>query len=241
VTVQGVIVEVQLSQDPRKSLVWPAYAANLRARLKSDVVVLVVTIDEATAEWAATPIYLGGENWFRPLVLRPADVPEITDAEAARQHPELAVLSAMAHGRDADAGKAARIAATAMDVCLALDEDRSRLYFDLTLASLSTAARQELQAMDPAKYEYQSEFARRYIALGKHEGKLEGQLEGQLEGRTKGRAELVLRQLTLRFGPPGTDVAAQISAASIEELDAIGERLISAETLDEALLALLPR
>jgi hypothetical protein len=40
---------------------------------------------------------------------------------------------------------------------LGLDADRSRLYFDLVLASLSEAARRELQTMDPAKYEYQSE------------------------------------------------------------------------------------
>ncbi len=52
------------------------------------------------------------------------------------------------------------------------------MYFDLVLASLSKAARQELQAMDPAKYEYQSEFARRYVAQGRAEGKVEGKVEG---------------------------------------------------------------
>lgn len=214
-TVQGVIVEVQRSPDPRKRFAWPAYCTNLRARLNADAVVLVVTVDEATARWAAEPIHLGGDNWFRPLVLRPGDVPEILDEERARSHPELAVLSAMAHGRDADAAKAARIAAAAAEASLGLDEDRSRLYVDLSFASLSDAARKELQAMDPAKYEYQSEFAKRYVA--------------------RGRADLIIRQLTLRFGPPSEDVLSRIAAASIEELDAIGERLLSASTIDEAL------
>jgi hypothetical protein len=76
-----------------------------------------------------------------------------------------------------------------------------------------------MQAMDPRKYEYQSEFARRYVA----------------EGRAEGRAALVSRQLTLRFGRLTQQVESRIAAASIEELDHIGERLLTAQTLDEAL------
>jgi hypothetical protein len=41
--------------------------------------------------------------------------------------------------------------------------------------------------MDPAKYEYQSDFAKQYIALGKEEGRHEGSVQG--------RAELVSRLL----------------------------------------------
>lgn len=77
--------------------------------------------------------------------------------------------------------------------------------------------------MDPAKYEFQSEFARHYVALGRQEGRLEG------------RADIVRRQLTLRFGSLPADAAARVSAASADELDAIGERLLTAQTLDEAL------
>ena len=125
---------------------------------------------------------------------------------------------------DVTAGQVASMAAAeprsaaAQEASIGLDEDRSKLYFDLVLASLSEAARRELQAMDPAKYEYQSEFARRYVA--------QGRVEGKAEGKAEGRAELVLRQLTLRFGPLGDDVRAWISASSIEALDAIGERLL---------------
>jgi hypothetical protein len=73
--------------------------------------------------------------------------------------------------------------------------------------------------MDPAKYEYQSDFARRYVAQGKLEG----------------RVALISKLLALRFGPLAGDVQARIEVASIAELDAIGERLLSARTLDEAL------
>ena len=223
VPVLGIVIEAQLAPVARKRFVWPAYVANLRARLELPVCLLVVTADDAIARWAAKPIELGGGNWFRPLALGPSGVPEVTDDAQARSDPELAVLSAMAHGRDEDVGKAVRIALAAEIASLGLDEDRSRLYLDLVMASLSEAARRELQTMDPAKYEYQSEFARRWVA------------QGRLEGKAEGRADLVIRQLTLRFGPLSSAVLARISAASIEELDAIGERLLTAPSLQEAL------
>jgi hypothetical protein len=93
------------------------------------------------------------------------------------------------------------------------------MYLDLILKALSEDARRALQAMDPRKYEYQSDFARRYVA----------------QGRIEGRAALVIRQLALRFGPLAQQVEARIAEASIEELDRIGERLLTAQTLDEAL------
>jgi hypothetical protein len=219
--IQGIIVEAQLSTDARKRFAWPAYVANLRARLELDVCLLVVTVDEAIARWAAKPIELGGGNWFKPLVLWPSGVPEVMDEAQARNDPELAVLSAMAHGRDDDIGKAVHIALAAESASVGLDEDRSRLYLDLVMASLSEAARRELQIMDPAKYEYQSEFARRWVA------------QGRLEGKAEGRADLIVRQLTMRFGPLGDEARARISAASIEELDAIGERLLTAQSVQE--------
>ena len=54
-----------------------------------------------------------------------------------------------------------------MAASVGLDAERSTLYFDLVADSLSEAARKVLQGMDPTKYEYQSEFARRYVAKAK--------------------------------------------------------------------------
>lgn len=79
--------------------------------------------------------------------------------------------------------------------------------------------RKELRALDPAKYEYQSDFAKRYVA----------------QGRAEGRVAIVVRQLTRRFGALSPEVAARIAAASIDELDAIGDRLLTAQSLEEAL------
>jgi predicted transposase YdaD len=92
-------------------------------------------------------------------------------------------------------------------------------------------ARKELKMIDPDKYEYQSEFARSWVAHGREEGRTEGKAEGNAEGR----AGLICRLLTVRFGPLTAEVETQIRSASISELDAIGERLLTVPTLQEAL------
>jgi len=73
--------------------------------------------------------------------------------------------------------------------------------------------------MATQKYEFQSDFARRYIALGE----------------ASGRAALVMRLLIARFGCIDSDVGEQIQRASVAELDVIGERLLTARTLQDAL------
>lgn len=229
--VLGIVVEAQLQPDDDKRFVWPAYAVGLRARIRCPVCLLVVTASEPVASWAARPIDLGAGNRFTPLVVGPSAVPVLTDEQKAKADPELAVLSAMAHGSNPDPNKALRVAAAAIAASLGLDADRSTLYFDLVLVSLSEAARNLLQAMDPAKYQYQSEFAKRYLS----QGKAEGRAEGEAKGRVEGKAEVVVKLLTLRFGPLPETVVQQVRSASIEELDRFAERVLSAKTLDEVL------
>jgi hypothetical protein len=235
IPVLGIIVEVQLSTDPRKQYVWPAYVANLRARLECAVCLLVVAAEDSVARWAATPLDMGMGNSFVPIVLGPSGVPLIIDEAAARADPELAVLSAIAHGNDTDYLRSAQIAQLAQVVSLGLDEERSRLYFDLILSSLSEAARQALQTMDPAKYEYQSDFAKKYVAQGRAEGRVEGEIHGRESGERCGRAALITRLLGVRFGQLTPEQCARINSASSAELDEMGERLLSAKTLQEAL------
>jgi flagellar biosynthesis/type III secretory pathway protein FliH len=144
--------------------------------------------------------------------------------------PELAVLSAMAHGQDADVRTAVRIAHAACAGVAELDERRSSLYVDLILHSLGAAAREAFQSMDMKNYQYQSDFARKYHS----EGIAEGKQEGIREGRQEGRAALVTRQLEKRFGSLTPQARQRIESATITDLDAIGERLLTANTLDDA-------
>lgn len=103
-----------------------------------------------------------------PLVVGPYSIPVITDEQMARQAPELAVLSAMAHGEKPMAHLIARAALAAAQ---RLDEARARLYVEMVESSLNNAARAALKKlMQSGEYEYQSDFARKYYAQGFEEG-----------------------------------------------------------------------
>lgn len=225
--VHGIVVEVQLARDEDKAFVWPAYVCNLRGRIRCPVCLLVVAVEESVARWASRWIEIGGDHRFRPWVLSPAGVPTITDQAEANADPELAVLSAVAHGGDVDTTKAVQIALAAEGALLGLDAERSTLYSDMLFAALSEAARRALSAMNLPKYEYRTKFAKRYYG--------EGYGHGKAEGKAEGRAEVVLRLLARRFGDFPDDVRARIRGASIEDLDRIGDQLLTATSLSEAL------
>ena len=122
-----------------------------------------------------------------------------------------------------DVALAARIAAAAIVASASIDPERSRLYLDLLLISLSKSAPQVLKAaMNTLGYEYQSDFARRYVA----------------QGKTEGRVEIVLKQLALRFAPLTDAVQDRVRNAQDAEVVAVAERVLTAQTLDEALAPL---
>ncbi len=230
--VYGIVVEVQLSSAERKRLTWPAYALNLRVRLGCPTCVLVVCGEESVARWARQPIVLGGGNHYTPIVLGPAAVPVVTEFEAARADPELAVLAALAHARD-DSPLARAVADVALAASAALDDDRATFYFDVIANVLSEATRKALLEMHAGKYEYQSEFAKRYFGQGLAEGEAKGEARGESRGEARGRIALLLRQLTHRFGTLPPRLEQQLRDASVAELDTYAERVLDAATLDE--------
>ena len=80
-------------------------------------------------------------------------------------------------------------------------------------------------------------FAQRWIEKGREEGMqsgfLQGRQEGILLGEERGQRIMLARQLTRRFGPLPTTIEARIQAASLDELDHWGDRLFSAQSLEE--------
>jgi hypothetical protein len=184
----AIVVEVQLARDEDKRKTWPLYLTSLRSRVGCPTALLIVTPDAAVARWCAQPIELGHPGFvLQPLVAGPDAIPIIVDEQAARRDPELAVLSAMAHGHE-EVGQA--IAQTVLGAVVGLDTDRARLYFDLALSCLNDVARHALEAlMQSGNYQYQTEFARRYVAQGRQEGHQEGHQEGLQKGRQEGRQE----------------------------------------------------
>lgn len=193
--VRVVIVEVQLAVDPQKRFSWPAYAVVSRAVHGCPVALLVVAPDPVVAEWCAEPIEIGIPGFvLRPPVLRRTAIPVVTDPGEAARRPELGVLSAMAHG---EAEEGATIAAAVLPAIRELDDDRSRFYHDLVYTSLNEASRRALEVLMKG-YEYQSDFAKKYVAQGRAEGRTEGLTEGLARGRTEEAARAVLMVLRAR-------------------------------------------
>jgi hypothetical protein len=215
----GVIVEIQLQTDEDKRYAWPAYVTNFRARHRCPVCLLVVTIEDSVARWAAQPIELGPENWFRACVVGPANAPAVTEPHVAEENVEFAVLSAVEHASSPNVELAARVTSAAIAASAGIDAERSRMYLDLIMIILSKNAQGALQNMNSLGFEYQSDFARKYVA----------------QGRAEGRAEVLLELLALRFGPLAADVQDQIRAAERPQLDMLAKNLLTASTLQEAL------
>jgi hypothetical protein len=57
--------------------------------------------------------------------------------------------------------------------------------------------------------------------------------EGRAEGRVEGRAELVLKLLTLRFGPLSEATVVRVRAGGVEQLDGYAERVLTAQSLEQ--------
>ncbi len=132
------------------------------------------------------------------------------------------MFSAMAHGKEPGAVERAL---TMLGVVSRLDAELARLYADLVIASLSAAARMALEEfMDRGTYEYQSDFARKYVAQGKAEGRVEGE------------AQALLTILTTR-GLAVTEEQRQriLACADLDQLEGYLRRAISAARTEDVL------
>lgn len=223
--VLAVIVEVQLRPDPAKRWTWPLYVAALRVRLRCPCLLLVICPGKTVADWAASRIELGHPGMtLTPLVAGPAGVPIVADAEHARDAPELAVLSAMTHGGDPDADTVLEALLTALT---AVDEHHAGVYLDVVLAALPAAARTRLEAlMTAGTYEYQSDFARRYV----HQGRAEGEAKGE----AKGEARAVLAVLAARGVDVPDDARDRITdCTDLDQLDLWIRRAVTVDSIKE--------
>jgi predicted transposase/invertase (TIGR01784 family) len=81
--------------------------------------------------------------------------------------------------------------------------------------------------LGPAAHEAYMTAAERLIA--------EGEARGEARGEAKGKAELLLRQLGLRFGVLSDATREQVLHAPSARLDVWAERVITAQSLDEVL------
>ncbi|WP_017624547.1 hypothetical protein [Nocardiopsis chromatogenes] len=166
----AIIIENQLKKDENKEYSWPVYVANLRARLRCPVRLVVLVPKEGVSQWSGTPIDLGcGE--IRPLPLLMGTLPPVTDPEKARAHPELAIIAA-AHNTKSPRSEEGQAALHALLAAFeAIDQSMTSLYSDYVLAALPREAREYLEEiMGTGTYEYQTKLFRRSFADGKANG-----------------------------------------------------------------------
>jgi hypothetical protein len=194
--VRVVIVEPQLRWKVGKRRAWAGYWGEAYQRYGCRVVLLVVTPDPGVARRAAEPIDLDGlGSVLKPRVLGPGLLPVMLEVKEAQANPELAVVSVLAHGREASAVEQAKVALRAV---LGLDDERARAYADLVFGALSKAMQLALEEWMRSETQYQSEFARKYLAQGLEKGLARGREEGREEGVSKGEARALLTFLRAR-------------------------------------------
>jgi hypothetical protein len=158
-TQAAIVVEVQLGTDKTKPYTWPLYVASVRAELQCPVTLLVLAPNKHVARWASQPIELDpGGSVLHPVVLGREQVPRIVDRTEAARDPELAVLSALAHGQDEDTDRAVEIMWAAAHGVRRLDRDRARVYTSFLDEAVSAAVRSRLEkAMESRQGDSQAE------------------------------------------------------------------------------------
>ncbi|MEO6773794.1 MAG: hypothetical protein ABI467_12380 [Kofleriaceae bacterium] len=239
------IVEVQLQPDPAKRWSWPQYVTALRARLECPVVLLVIAPERSVARWAREPIETGHPGYgLSPIVVEMADVPRIDDLAVARQRPELAVLSVLAHPE-------LEVARAALAAISTLPGDRAGLYFDLILDVLPVELGNRIGANVLKNYEFRSAFMREQLAKavaearaellreGRDEGLREGRDEGLREGKCVGLRVALLGAVRIRVAAPVPELEARIAKlTSVDVLEDLIEAVVRAATEEAAIAAL---
>ncbi len=224
----ALIIEIQRSKDPKKRLSWPYYITALRARLDCPVSLLVVAPSEAIAKWCRRPIELGhGGFCLKPYVLGPKEVPVLKDKRKARSI-ELAVLSAVVHGKERQNAK--EVAICALEMADQVQDDRLQIiYYNLVLGALSGPLQKAIEAMVlGGKIQLHGDITKKHYERGHEEG-LE---KGREEGAQEKSAELVLRQLKIKFKRAVTKkIEEKVRKSTIEQLDRYAERVLTETTL----------
>ncbi|MDT0304343.1 hypothetical protein [Streptomonospora wellingtoniae] len=227
----AVIAEVQRRRDKRKRYSWPVYLATVHENLKCPVLLLVFCPDEKTAVWARKPIELGQPGMrLVPFVVGPDQIPVVVSVEEARELPELAVLSALAHG-----GEEEKILVACAEGLNALGDEEFSVYHEYVVSALTGAARENWDALmaDPT-FTYRSDFARRYINEGKAEAKAEARAEAKAEARAEAKAEAVVAVLGHRGLHVSGEVEGRITACTdLDRLDTWMERAFSVDAAED--------
>lgn len=225
--VYAVVVEVQLRPVARKRRVWPVYVATVHARLDCPVSILVICPDLATAKWAATPISTGEPGLqLSTVAMGPDQVPVVMTEDDVVVCPELAVLSALAHGGD-HPGLVLPVLVASLEK---FNPEHAQVYLQLVAQALPVAARNLLEEMMATVQVSDIEFAK--TVLPKTYAKLTA--EGEAVGEIKGEVRAILAVLKARNVEVPDFLRKRISTCTdLDQLEVWIDRAATATTIDE--------
>ncbi|MFD8910347.1 hypothetical protein [Streptomyces sp. NPDC059575] len=219
------VVESQTQADERKRGSWPYYLSYLYEKYRCEPVLIVITQNSATAQWASRPIRLGFPGWHsltvRPLVLGPDNVPVITDEREAERDVPLAVLSAMTHGRGPKAAPILESLATALKT---IDPDSAAVFVQFVDSCLADPQAKQMWRDLMTAIQY---FWRHPLAEQVRE-------EGREQGWVQAKAEVVLQILEWRGIPVPDDIRERVLACTDrDQVEVWAERAVHAAEVDE--------
>jgi hypothetical protein len=202
------VLEVQLRIDDDKLYSWPAYLILGRSRRRCETFVLVVAPDPEVAAWARKPIRLGPGNELRVFVLGPAEIPTITDPDVATASPELAVLSALAHGNEPEHGMP--VLRVMLGALATLDSKDAEVYLQIVYKTLGARVRhafqEEVMLSEPSQEDTEVERESKELfkvlqriwardRAAKASAEAAGKAQGLVQGQARGKAEVLLKIL----------------------------------------------
>jgi hypothetical protein len=229
--VYAVVVEVQLQPVARKLRVWPVYVATVYARLGCPVSILVICPSLAVAKWAATPISTGEPGLLlETLALGPDQVPVVATEDDVVDCPELAVLSALAHGGE----HPGLVLPVLVDSLERFNPEDAHVFLELVAQAMPVAARNILEAMMTTREFSYSRFGRTVLPRTYARFREEGHTIGKVEGQIEGKADAVLAVLQERNVEMPEFLRKRISTCDdLGQLEIWIRRAATATTIDD--------
>jgi hypothetical protein len=219
---EAFVLEVQMRLDRDKRKAWATYVVGTWAKLGCPTTLVVVTLSERVARWAAEPVDIGrGRLVLKPLVVGPRQIPTEVSLENARAWPEKLALSVITHGHRGGSLSLGRTALKVAQELVASGEHRSIVLADLITSFVNEGVRRLVEAeMIIDGEEWFSDVGREYALRCK---------EARAQGRAEGRAEALSMVLKARGLEP--------TAAQRARIDACRNRKQLEQWLQRAMLA----
>jgi hypothetical protein len=137
-----VIVEVQRTYKEEKVWTWAAYAGALMGRHKCGVMLVVVCLDQKTADKYRRPITSAESSLIIcPVVVGPNELPILREAQDVLASPEIATLSAITRPNDVET-----VVAVATTLAT-FDDERGLIYYDYLRGQLPETVRSQLEEL----------------------------------------------------------------------------------------------